>query len=92
MQIDTTQDLMAKDQCSVIVHYVTDAIHERLIAVVQVESSTGEDFLNMLKHTLHSCGIDLKNCIGNFTDGAANMQGCYKSFSALLSAESPGQQ
>lgn len=91
VQIDTTQDLTAKDQCSVIVRYVTDTIHERLIAIVQCESSTGEDFLNLLKHTLESCGIDMKNCIGNATDGAANMQGTYKWFSAWLSKESPGQ-
>ena len=91
VQVDTTQDLTARDQCSVVVRYVTDTIHERLIAVVQCLSSTGEDFLNLLKQTLESCGIEMKNCIGNSTDGAANMQGTYKGFSAWLSKESPGQ-
>ena len=49
------------------------------------------DFLNLLKQTLESCGIEMKNYIGNSTNGAANMQGTYKGFSAWLSKESPGQ-
>ncbi len=35
--------------------------------------------------------IDIKKCIGNATDGAANMQGQYKGFSALLTGASPNQ-
>jgi hypothetical protein len=33
--------------------------------------------------------IDIKQCVGNATDGAANMQGHYRGFSALLTGESP---
>lgn len=45
VQIDTTQDISSKDQCSIILRYVTDVIHERLIAVVDCESSTGQNFV-----------------------------------------------
>lgn len=35
VQLDTTQDITGKAQCSVILRYVTDAVHERLVAVLQ---------------------------------------------------------
>lgn len=44
VQIDTTQDVTSEDQCSVVIRYVTDSIHEKLLAVVECESSSGEDF------------------------------------------------
>lgn len=84
VQIDTTQDITSKDQCSVIVRYVIDSTNEKLLAVVECESSSGEDFQKLLKQTLDSCKMDVKNCIGNSTDG-----GKYKGFSACLSKESP---
>ncbi|XP_033996627.1 uncharacterized protein LOC117490951 [Trematomus bernacchii] len=90
-EIDTTQDVTSTDQCAVILRYVTDVVHERLIAVVDCESSTGQYFVELLKKTLAKVDIDLRNCVGNSTDGAANMQGQYKGFSTLLSAESPNQ-
>ncbi|KAF7645646.1 hypothetical protein LDENG_00200640, partial [Lucifuga dentata] len=34
VQIDTTQDIMSKDQCSIILRYVTDIVHERLVALI----------------------------------------------------------
>ena len=43
--------------------------------------------MNVLNH----CNIDVKKCIGSSTDGAANMQGQYKGFSACLTRESPQQ-
>ncbi|XP_051796629.1 protein FAM200A-like [Acanthochromis polyacanthus] len=92
VQIDTTQDITSKDQCSVVVRYVTESsIQEKLLAVVECKSSTGEDFLKLLKETLATCKLDVKNCIGNSTDGAANMQGQYRGFSAWLSKEVPTQ-
>ena len=42
VQIDTTQDITSKDQCAIIVRYVTDVVHERLVAVVNCEKSTGK--------------------------------------------------
>lgn len=89
IQLDTTQDITSKEQCALVLRYVTDLVHEKLIAVVNCEASTGEHFVKMVKDSLENVGLDLQKCIGNTTDGAANMQGKYKGFSTLLSAESP---
>ncbi|RXN12350.1 SCAN domain-containing 3-like protein [Labeo rohita] len=78
IQIDTTQDLTSKDQCAVVLRYVTDVVHEKLIAVIDCESSTGQYFVELVKQTLEKMDIDIKKCIGNATDEAANMQGQYK--------------
>lgn len=48
VQIDTTQDITSTDQCAVILRYVTDVVHEKLIGVVECESSTGEYFVSLL--------------------------------------------
>ena len=40
IQMGTTQDLTSKDQCAVVLRYVTDVVHERLIAVIDCESLT----------------------------------------------------
>jgi len=51
----------------------------------------GKNFHKMLKNKLLNNGLDLKNCIGNSTDGASNMQGQNNGFSAWFSKSSPGQ-
>eukprot|EP00063_Salmo_salar_P063808 XP_014038643.1 PREDICTED: zinc finger protein 519-like [Salmo salar] len=89
--MDTTQDLTSKDQCAVVLRYVTDVVHERLIAVIDCESSTGQYFVDLVKQTLEKMDIDIKQCVGNATDRAANMQGQYRGFSASLTGESPNQ-
>lgn len=42
VQLDTTQDMTSQDQCSVILKYVTETVHERLIALVRCQASTGQ--------------------------------------------------
>ncbi|KAL0149200.1 hypothetical protein M9458_055434 [Cirrhinus mrigala] len=49
VQPDTTQDITAQDQCSVILRYVTDVVNERLVAVVRCSASTGQSFVDLLK-------------------------------------------
>jgi len=86
VQLDTTQDIAVVDQCLIIVRYVIDTkIYERLIAMVKCTSSNGIDFVNLLLNNFTKLGIDSKKCIGNSTDGAANMQGAYNGFSKKLS-------
>ncbi|XP_022162556.1 uncharacterized protein LOC111028280, partial [Myzus persicae] len=76
VQLDTIQDITVVDQCSVIVRYVVGTkIHERLIGMVKCTSSKGIDFVNLLLNTLKQMGINPKYCVGNSSDGAANMQG-----------------
>ncbi|XP_064088556.1 uncharacterized protein LOC135202969 [Macrobrachium nipponense] len=89
VQIDATQDITSQDQCAVVLRYVIDVIHERLLAVVNGEATTGEYFVQILKNVLEKLELDVSNCIGNATDGASNIQGHYRGFSALLSSHSP---
>ena len=91
VQIDTTQDITSQDQCSVIIRCVTDVIHERLVAVVNCKASTGEYFVGVLTKIIEQLNLEMSKCVGNSTDGASNMQGQYKGFSALLSTHSPNQ-
>lgn len=39
-----------------------------------MKESTGKSFHEMLQDLLNSNGFDVKKCIGNATDGAANVQ------------------
>ena len=93
VQLDTTQDISVKDQCSVILRYIDqqNEIQERLLAVVVASDTSGKGFLELLKTTLEKYNIDIQHCIGNATDGAANMQGVYNGFAAHLNKESPSQ-
>ncbi|MGH0175548.1 UNVERIFIED_CONTAM: hypothetical protein FKN15_019912 [Acipenser sinensis] len=70
---------------------MTDIIHERLVAVVKCKASTGQYFVQLLTEVVEKLKLDKSKCIGNATDGASNMQGKYKGFSALLSSKSPNQ-
>lgn len=85
VQLDTTQEITGKEQCSVILRYVTEAVHERLVSVVQCNSTTGQSFVTLLTELLERLKLDIGLCIGNSTDGASNMQGKYSGFSALMS-------
>ena len=93
VEIDTTQDISAQDQCSVVLRYVDSSgtIQERLVSVMKCEESTGESFVNLVLDIMLELNLDLKNCVGNSTDGAANMQGRYNGFSSLLAKEAPHQ-
>lgn len=72
VQIDTTQDISGKDQCSVILRYVTNVVHERLVAVVSCEASSGRYFSQLVKEVIDTLQLDMSNFIGYSTDGAAN--------------------
>ena len=89
LQLDTTQDITGHDQCSVILRYVNEAVQERLVAVVRCEASTGQSFVDLISGVLQRLNLDKEMCIGNATDGASNMQGQYKGFSSLMTAQSP---
>lgn len=58
-QTDTTQDIASKEQCSVILRYVTDIVHEKLVALVDCEeASSWEYLLKLLKDTITSLNLD----------------------------------
>lgn len=88
--IDTTQDITVMDQCSIVLRYVTNStIHEKLIAVKCCSDSTGKGMMELLQCALEEVKVDPAKCIGNATDGAANMQGIYNGFTAWLSKVAP---
>ncbi|XP_065642970.1 protein FAM200A-like [Hydra vulgaris] len=91
LQIDTTQDITQKDQCSIVVRYVKGNIYDRVVAVLNCKSSTGKDMCNLISTFIKNNGLHIKNCIRNSTNGAANMRGQYNGFTSWLSKESPGQ-
>ncbi|XP_050065626.1 uncharacterized protein LOC126554614 [Aphis gossypii] len=92
IQLDTTQDISVQDQCSVVVRYVNSkGVQEKLLSVVNIQKSTGKSFADMLANILNENDLDVKKCVGNATDGAANMQGQFNGFSAWLEKLSPNQ-
>lgn len=46
-------------------------------------------FVNLISDVLDHLKLNKDMCIGNATDGASNMQGQYKGFSALMASQSP---
>ncbi|CAH0547091.1 unnamed protein product [Brassicogethes aeneus] len=91
IQIDSTQDINVHDQLSVIVRYVSEDVKERLFGIINCTSSTGANLYQIVTELLVKNGIDMKNCIGSATDGASNMQGQYKGFSAYMEKNFNGQ-
>lgn len=91
VQLDTTQDITGKDQCSVILRYVTDPVHERLFAVIQCSTTTGQSFVSLLTEILDRLKLDIGLCGSNSTDGAS-MQGQYRCCSALMASKYPTHQ
>jgi len=90
--LDTTQDIAAKDQCAIVIRYVgNNSVHERLISLVNCTDTTGQGMCQLLKYVLTSNDINIKNCVANATDGAANMQGEYNGFNAWLNETAPNQ-
>jgi len=91
LQIDTTQDINVRDQCSVVIRYIRqNKVHERLIALIDCESTKGKAMTDYVCEILKIMNIDISKCIGTSTDGAANMQGQYSGFSSWLNKEVGG--
>lgn len=70
--MDATKDLPSKDQCVSALRYLSDGVHEGIIAAIDCESSTGQHFIDPVKQTLEKMDTDVKQCAGNATDGATN--------------------
>uniref|UniRef100_A0A8C5PR13 HAT C-terminal dimerisation domain-containing protein n=1 Tax=Leptobrachium leishanense TaxID=445787 RepID=A0A8C5PR13_9ANUR len=92
IQLDTTiQDINISDHCSVIIRYVTDVVHERLVLVTNGSAATGKPLCNLVCEVLEAMGIDISKCVGSSTDGASNMQRQYNGFTTWLNTKAPGQ-
>ncbi|KAF0717601.1 Zinc finger MYM-type protein 1 [Aphis craccivora] len=89
---DTTQDITVIDQCSIVIRYVLhDRVYEKLVAVKPCNDSSRKGMSELLLNTLQKLEINVENCTGNSTDGAANIQGQYKGMTSFLTKSSPNQ-
>ncbi|CAL4153351.1 unnamed protein product, partial [Meganyctiphanes norvegica] len=90
IQMDSTQDVSAHDQCAIVVRYVIlGKVKERLVRLVRVDNSSGRSLHTLLSESLSDSGISLKNCVSDSFDGASNMSGIYSGVQALMKEERP---
>ena len=84
VQLDITQDASSKYQVYLALRYVdkSNVVKERLFLPSLTEMLPLERKNNLFEHN-----IDISVCVGDSSDGASNMQGVYKGFSTILSAE-----
>jgi len=86
--IDTTFDISRKEQVSFVARYsneITGSVHERIIAVNESPSTTGEDLYNLFVTVMEKGSIDWKtNLVGQSYDGASNMRGNYKGLQSRI--------
>ena len=57
VQIDTTQDVTCKDQCSVLLRYVADQVYEKLIAILNCNSTSVVGMIQLIMDVLSQCNI-----------------------------------
>lgn len=77
VQLDTTQDVSMIDKIIIRYYVNSTSVKERLIGMIKCTSSKGIYFVNLVLKVFHSLNKKPNNCVGNITDGAANMQGQY---------------
>lgn len=88
--MDTTIDVSSYDQCVIVIRYILEKeVKEKVLALVCVQSTTGESLFNKLQESLNSTGLAIENCVANAFDGASNMSGEYNGVSSRLRAIIP---
>ena len=60
-------------------------VHERLLSVIEATSSTGKTLFDLVKGLLGKHRLDIRDCVGDSFDGAANMSGKYNGLTAMIS-------
>lgn len=74
LMVDSTQDIVGHEQCSVVVKYINSAtfkVEERVIGLLRLN---GEGYLNAIVSYLQNLGIDPLLMIGCSFDGASSMR------------------
>ncbi|XP_060836128.1 uncharacterized protein LOC132918716 [Rhopalosiphum padi] len=90
LEVDSSQDTSVMDQLCICLRYVLNGkIIERMIALVESTSGTGEALYNIVKKELDTLNIPLTKLIGESFDGAANMSGSYNGLQAHLKTVAP---
>lgn len=93
VSVDTTFDISRKEQLSIVFRYInknTGNVCERLIAVRETLSTTGEHLFTMFNDICEEMDIDWKKyLIGQSYDGAASMRGAYNGLQAIMKEHNP---
>ena len=78
--IDGTQDIQRNEQEAICVRHITNSfeIHEDLLGLYEVSSTTGEVLCAMLKDCLIRLQLPIENLRAQTDDGASNVSGIYK--------------
>lgn len=63
----------------IVIRFITNNVNERLIALMDCRSGTGNNLCGIVCDVLKNLNLDVKNCIGSSTDCASNMHGQYNS-------------
>lgn len=88
---DGTQDIAGNEQEAVCVRYVdnTFSVHEELLGLYNVSSTTGMFLSKMLQNTLRALQLPIQNLRAQTYDGATNMSGKYKGCQAEIKKIQP---
>jgi len=88
VSFDESVDSSRTEQCTCIIRYVrsdTGTVAERLVAVRDSATTTGEKLLEVLEDIFKELGLDWTNyLVGQSYDGASNMRGAYQGLQALV--------
>ena len=88
--IDSTLDISHTDQLTFIVRYINrdGVIQERFLGFLPIEEHKAK-YIEMVIKELNVMSLDIKNCIGQTYDNAANMAGKYSGLQTRLRNYSP---
>ena len=76
IMVDESKDMSGNEQLSVVVRYLYDnSIHEEFLGFIRLHELNAEYLKNSICTLLMSCGIEMKNCVGQTYDGASVMSG-----------------
>lgn len=91
IQVDTSTDNAVKNQCALVVRYVTYKfeINNRIVSIAPLNESTGKAIFDFVEKQIIKLGLSTKNIVASCTDGAANMSSASKGLSGLLQVENP---
>lgn len=78
VQLDTTQDLTSKNQCAIVLRYLTDVINEKLIAVIDCQ--TGQNLVVLLKKVLGKLALTSRNALATQQMGLQTCKGSTRDF------------
>ena len=90
IQIDSSQDIAAFDQCTIVLRYLQESVVvERLVAVLKVEDSSGRGLFEHVEKLFNVLHLDFSKLIGMSFDGAGNMRGQYNGLQSHLKKQNP---